>query len=1032
MNTDTAGKMPRRTKWLIALGIAILLYTLIGFFVVPAVVKSQMLQRLPTLTKRQVAVERVKFNPYVLSLTIDGFSLKEPNGDVFSSFGELYVNFQLSSIFKRAWVFDEILLTDPFAQVTYLKDGTFNFANLINNPPSSPAPTPAKPLSPPPVIVYHLIVTNGAVAFADLTRKTPFKILYQPINVHLTDFTTLRDKSSSYAITATGDSGESFGWTGDITVNPLRSSGAFQLTGLKLNKYKPYSQDYALFDIVDGQVDAAMDYRYDSATNALDLDVSNATVTLSRFQLKTPDTGEAVLTIPSLTVKQISASVARRTAEVGQIKSSGGSILVRQNPNGTINLLANLVPQPKTTPAAQSAPVAGPPWTAKIDEIAFDNYFIQAEDKKPPKPATFNIDQLGFTLKNVSNVSNALVTVALNLRLQNTGLIGVNGDVVLMPLSADLQIGVTNLDLRMIQSYLDEQIKLAVTRGAVYVNGRARYMPDVPGAPMVNFAGDVSLRNFGVTDEVLFNDMVTWDALEVTGIQADLQPLKLHVDQIKFSNPKNSVIIGPDHRINFMTMLPEKKTTSANSFPPPTTNSLPEFTLGALVFENASLHFADLSIEPNCTFDIQNSSGSIKNISSRVETPSALDVKGKIDQFSSFSISGKLNPIPDKLFVDVAVAFTNTVLTAFSPYTEKYAGRPLQKGKLSLALNYKIQQKALNASNYIFIDQLTLGAKNGSTNATKLPVKLAIALLKDRHGRILLDVPVQGRIDDPKFKLAPIIWGVVGNLIVKAATSPFSLLGAMFGGGDQLSFVAFGPGLPDIPVTETNKLNTLAKALYERPELTLEINGSVDPATDRPEMVRAKFQRQIKTLYIKEMTDAGKPTVEVDSLKLEPADYAQLVAQAYSNTFGAYQPLGTNQTTNAAAPPPRPVPPPVPVVKYSPSFTHGASDMTFLSYPNYVVAAPPPATVETAKPASLSPSPVALAQSDLANMEEQLLQKIEITADDFRQLMQDRAKQVESYLLQSGKVTADRLFITAPKPINATAKGETRVNLTLD
>ena len=195
-----------------------------------------MLKRLPALTKRQVAIERVKFNPYVLSLTIDGFSLKETNGDVFSSFGELYVNFQLSSIFKGRWVFDEISLQDPFAQITYFNDGTFNFANLIGGPLARAPAQKSQPL--PPLIVYHLRITNGAVAFTDLTRKSLFKIRYQPINVNLTDFTTLRDQSSPHEIAATGDSGESIRWTGDITVNPLRASGTIRLGGLKLNKYQ--------------------------------------------------------------------------------------------------------------------------------------------------------------------------------------------------------------------------------------------------------------------------------------------------------------------------------------------------------------------------------------------------------------------------------------------------------------------------------------------------------------------------------------------------------------------------------------------------------------------------------------------------------------------------------------------------------------------------------------------------------------------------------------------------------------------------
>jgi hypothetical protein len=122
-----------------------------------------------------------------------------------------------------------------------------------------------------------------------------------------------------------------------------------------------------------------------------------------------------------------------------------------------------------------------------------------------------------------------------------------------------------------------------------------------------------------------------------------------------------------------------------------------------------------------------------------------------------------------------------------------------------MGLHYDINQKQLKAENKFLIDHFTLGPHNESTNATHLPVKLAVALLKDRNGRIDLDIPLTGRTDDPQFKIAPLVFKVVVNLIVKAATSPFSLLGALVGGGEELSFVDFQPGRADIPDTEAQK-----------------------------------------------------------------------------------------------------------------------------------------------------------------------------------------------------------------------------------
>src|SRR5882724_7107775 len=1045
-----AGIRPKRPRWFRRIVIAFVLYTIVGFFVVPAIIKSQMLKRLPALTKRQAAVEQVKFNPYALSLTIRGFSLKESNGDVFTSFDEFYINFQpIASLFKLSWVFDEISLKKPFAQVTYREDGTFNFANLITN---SPAPsTPAKPQPLPRLTIYNLSVTNGAVAFADLKRKEPFHTEFIPINVNLTNLTTIRDKNSPYLFIARTDSGESFAWSGTVTINPLRSAGKFRLGGLQLGKYSPYSHDYASFEIVNGLLNVAADYRYDSVTNMLDLVVSNAAVGLLNLELKTPDTGETVIAIPGLVVSGTDAGVVARTAHVGAIRSSGGSLLVRQNHDGSINLLSALK-LPVSEPSTNAAAPAGPPWSVKIDEIAFDNYAIKAEDKKPGSPASFDIDQLGFNLKGVSNASNAPVTAALSLRFAQTGTIAVNGSATLIPPSADLEIALTNIDLRPIQPYVQEQLKLAITGGAVNLHGHAKYASPEPSAPLVNFTGDLAVTNFDTTDDVLFKDFAKWDSLTVDGIHLDMQPDKLQVDQVKLTRPSFGLVVGPDRRINLLTILRDKiGGTNAAGTNAPTTNIVAQaapaptstkditkdinVALGAFVLENASIHFSDQSLEPHCSFDMQEFGGTIQGLSSQADTTATVDMKGKVDDRSPFSVSGKINPLAKDIFADVTVTFTNTELTAFTPYTEKYAGRPLQKGKLSFNVHYLIETNALKAENGFYVDQLTLGPKNNSPDATSLPVKLAIALLKDRHGRIQLDVPVAGQIDDPKFKLGPIIWQVVENLIAKAATSPFSLLGSMFGGGEVLSFVAFQPGQGVIQDSETNKLETLGKALYERPELTVEINGSVDPATDRAPLARAKFDQHIKSLWVQELTAAGKPAVALGDVQLDPKEYERLVAQGYQTAFGAYKPVGseTNPATGLTGDhaPSQPVRAASAPVRRDES-EHGASRL----FQSVKTVGDEPgrrtSTMTSGNPGPTASTATALPKSQLADMEEQLIAKIEITDDDLRDLMKQRAASVQAYLLKTGKVNDDRLFITAPHPMPASSKGEDRVNLTLD
>src|SRR5581483_3565826 len=519
------GRRPTWVKWSIRIGVALFLYTIIGFFVLPAIIKSQLLKRLPPIVLRPVSIEQVRVNPYALSLTLRGFAIKETNGDNFISFDELYVNFQLSSIFRRKFTFAEISVKKPLAQITYLPEGVFNFANILTNLPPSP-PGPPKP--PPPLLVFQLSITNGAVAFVDLTRKTPFRTQFTPIDVDLTNLTTVRDKNSPYSIVARTGEGETFAWGGNVSINPLRSAGTFRLGGLALSKYAPYEQDYARFQIAGGKVDVAADYRYDSVVNALDGEVSNAVVHLDKFELKDGDTGETVLSIPSLSVEDASAAVLAHNARVGKIKSTGGFVLARQNHDGSINLLSQLILPTNHPPAAAAgtnapSPLAAP-WTARIDEIAFDNYSLKVEDHKPTTPASIDIDQLAFDIKNVSNVSNAPVSASLNLRLQQTGTVAVEGTATLLPPSADLNLTVSNIDLRVAQPYVHDQVKLIISSGGVNVHGRARYAAPEPGAPLASFTGDFALNNFLTTDDVLFKDFLKWNTLNVDGIKLAVLP----------------------------------------------------------------------------------------------------------------------------------------------------------------------------------------------------------------------------------------------------------------------------------------------------------------------------------------------------------------------------------------------------------------------------------------------------------------------------------------------------------------------------
>jgi hypothetical protein len=220
-------------------------------------------------------------------------------------------------------------------------------------------------------------------------------------------------------------------------------------------------------------------------------------------------------------------------------------------------------------------------------------------------------------------------------------------------------------------------------------------------------------------------------------------------------------------------------------------------------------------------------------------------------------------------------------LSPTTPYAGKYVGYTVEKGKLSFDLKYLIVKKKLESQNYIFLDQLTLGEKVESPHATKLPVKLAIALLKDRNGEVKLDIPVTGSLDDPKFSVWGIILKILINLIARAATSPFSLLGAVFGGGEELSFVEFDYGSTTVAEPNAKKLETIVKALHDRPSLKMDIEGHVDMEKDREGLKQYLFSRKVKAQKLNEMVKKGQTSVSVDEVKIEPNEYEKYLKMAY-------------------------------------------------------------------------------------------------------------------------------------------------------
>jgi hypothetical protein len=453
----------------------------------------------------------------------------------------------------------------------------------------------------------------------------------------------------------------------------------------------------------------------------------------------------------------------------------------------------------------------------------------------------------------------------------------------------------------------------------------------------------------------------------------------------------------------------------------------------------AALRFKDESIKPTAFGGVKELSGTIKGLTTSPSSRAVVDLKGRVDEQGPFSSAGELQPFTTPLYIDLAVNSRTVSLLPLSPYFGEFAGYPIQKGAVGSELKWHVENRGIKAENVITINQLTLGKRTGSTNATKLPVKLGIALLTDTDGRIELKVPVSGSLDDPKFSVRQVVWRVIENLLVKAATAPFALLGSMFGGGGQeLGEVDFAPGLAELDATATNRLEKLALALTKRPLLSLEIAGNTEPQSDRDALVQMRFQDSIKALKVDEMVAAGQPAVPLSEVKLDAAEYDRLLLKAFTNAFGPL-PTVTNvvgsasnavvAVTNAA--------PPAPVVEAKPvapakKFGSGTAPKgaTLLSQQQVVVttsssaakpvensaspvpvAPPAPVAMETASTNVVGNVMVTVVMPSREEMEGRLRARIHVTDDDLRQLQATRAQVVQRYLLAKPGLTGERVYL---------------------
>ena len=868
----TSNRLRKLALWAAGL---FLLYTIVGFFVLPPVIRSVAAKKLSEQLGREVTLQQVKLNPFTFSATIRGVLIKEKTGEPFLSWDEVYANFQLVSFFGHPWVFKEIRTSQPFVRVQMNGDGTFNFSDILA-------------------------------------------------------------KFSTNAL-------------------PKKPSGPVKQLAVRIDQ----------------------------------IEVSGATLSLKR--------GEPVP--GAVTVSAVAPKAPETT------NTSDAILLLLQSVTNGFAAFSKITNS----------------FAASVGTLSLSNCTVQLEDLANPRPARLTLDQILVNATNLSNLPLTNITAALSLRWNTNGALHTEINASLAPPSVDIHLAFANIELHPLDPYLDSKLSVFIIGSKLGMDGNIRLRAPNDSLPEVTFTGDTWLNDFNTVDGVLGEPLLKWNSVHISGIDAGLNPAAVAIKTIAVNDAYARLIIETNRAINLLAALRMSGTNAVTnavaeapvSAPAKTkdnksllagdsvisTNALAQlplkkFSIASIEITNASANFTDRSITPNVNMAVEQISGTISGISSEELQHADVSLHAKVDNVGPVEITGAINPFSKDQTNEIKIAVNDVDLTAASPYSGKFAGYRIAKGKLNVALAYHLHGRNLKSENVITLDQFTFGEKVNSPDATHLPVRLGIAVLKDRSGKIVLDVPIEGSLDDPQFRLHKVITRALWNIVEKAITSPFAVLGAMFGGkGEEISYQDFAAGSADLTPASKEKLDVLVKALYERPGLQLEITGSVDTNADISGLRALSLEKQLRAQKWQALRKADQEGITPDQVTLRPEERPSLIQKLYADYLAKGLIVTSSNTPLSGSPL-------SPTVASRKTAERGATQL--MQKGPLSAAAPAPSTAGTTDAAT---DPV----------ESALLNSISVSDDDFQRLSTQRAKAVREYLLQSGKVEAERLFLTEAK-----------------
>ncbi|WP_428739365.1 DUF748 domain-containing protein [Sulfurimonas sp.] len=760
-------------------------------------------------------------------------------------------NFQIANVdmlpMKQKLHIGDVILDSLYLNVNRLQDGTIDLQNyfaLDTQKENNQTKSEATPWS---VNVDTIALGKISTTFTDYTVDENVVSKVSDLTIAAKDIELNSKTPFPYKISTFINETASCELGGDIVQKPLDIRSHIVCKDFDVTHYNPYIDQAAAnilkkYNVALDSLLTNMDIHLKllDNNNTFNVMLEDSLLSLNDFRLKKRDTKENLVTFNSFVFDKIGFDLAKKDMKIGKIDLNNLHTYIKRYKDTKLNVVDLVVPktQKQTTNKKEKSD-----FHLNIKEFALNNAKVDFTDEALEKTVKQTLSKINVSVFNIDSDKNTWLNYKTSLQINKTGQFYSNGKLRHTPLKQSGQFNLKNLSIADINPYLNEATYISVEDGKLGISGKTSYVKS-KNRPDLSVEGKLDIKSLFINNALDDSTLFSLNKLDVKKFTYELSPDRLYVDEVDVDAFYVDAFVDENKTLNFAKLRKKIDTNESNiTVQTEPDNSKPfDAKIVKINVTNGSAKFADFSIPIKFQTHIHDLNGVIYVLSSLPGETSYINLLGEVDKYGSTVLKGSVDASSPKLYTDLDFNFKNLELSSLSGYSATFAGYKIDSGKLYLDLGYDIINSQMQGSNSVMINKIILGDEIDDENVTHLPLGFVIGLLEDNDGIIDLNLPVEGNVDAPDFRYGAVVWKVFSNLITKAVTAPFALLGSMMGiDGEKLSYIEFEDGKSVITPSQREKLDNIAKMMLKRPKINLAISATYDKKADLSALKREKL-----------------------------------------------------------------------------------------------------------------------------------------------------------------------------------------------